>query len=479
MASQGASRPIASDGAPPVVGAVQTHKGLVRGNNEDSFVFQPDQGRFAVIDGMGGQNAGEVAASLLRDRLLRDRDLSAAIFQANREIFDRASGNADEHGMGCVVTAVQIKNGRLNLAHVGDTRAYLARPSGCRLLTRDHTTATDRQQELALSDAVTRGLPGQHQVTRDVGGASQADHSWIVTGDEPFEPDDLLLLCSDGLHDLVSSDELYAVLRKAREEREEPRSLVRRLIQLALERGGKDNVTVLVVRREADLPPRKVLSRRTLQALIIGGLLMALPVAGAFAYKVGLRYWPDGAAAAELECLPGSRGLVEASRNPSLVYGGIAGLDGALQPGVFVPLGVLYAHEGESTTTVQPSRADSSGPAVVVRGLDLRFPDTGRHRWRIHVEPGATLELTQASIRAPNLELHVHLAGPRSLLRISDSHLEIARLVVDRDAAPDQGVRLRGGYVRIVETDQVLLTNPGPIELPLPYGIAASAENRP
>ena len=233
---------------PSFVGAVQSHKGLVRTHNEDSFVFDVERGRFAVIDGMGGQKAGEVAAGLLRDWLVRADDLPHAIFEANREIFSRGVSNEDERGMGCVVTAVQVERNRLRLAHVGDTRAYLARASGCRLLTRDHTTANDRQQVLALSDAAARSLPGQHQVTRDVGGACRPDDSWVVTGEEPFEPGDLLLLCSDGLHDLVSSDELYGHLRRARETNEDPPRLVRRLVQLALERGGKDNVTVLVVR---------------------------------------------------------------------------------------------------------------------------------------------------------------------------------------------------------------------------------------
>jgi hypothetical protein len=370
--------------------------------------------------------------------------------------------------MGCVVTAVQVEGRRLRLAHVGDTRAYLARPSGCRLLTRDHTTAHDRQQQLALSDAAARGLPGRHQVTRDVGGALRPDSSWVVTGDEPFEPDDLLLLCSDGLHDMVSNDELYGLLRQAREQREPMSQLVRRLVQLALSRGGKDNVTVLAVRCEDGAAGGTLVGAlyRSRRRVALGAALAVVLLAAV----VGLRTYREALAAR-----PAAVGLGAAALDPAQRYDGDAGLDGRLEPGLFVPLGTLYAAAGERRTSIAPPGAAAAG-AVTVRGLDLRFPADGRHRWSIQVEPGAVLEIVQASIRAPNLELAVQLEGPDSRVRVIDSHLEIGRLSVTGGAPGD--VTLAGGYVRLVESDAVLATNPHALALETPFDSTSAQPGR-
>ncbi len=230
--------------------AARTHPGRVRAHNEDTFVCDPDRGRFAVIDGMGGRAAGAVAANLTRKVLLDgDGDLRRSIFEANQVVRADAQANPEREGMGCVVTAAVIEGDTILLAHVGDTRAYLASATGTEQLTRDHTATAASQEAYGLSDAQARALPHQHAVTNDVGRVDREGFDWIETHAVPFARGDLLLLCSDGLHDLVPSSELFGLLTRARAEKVPATHLADQLLALALERGGRDNITLVAVRR--------------------------------------------------------------------------------------------------------------------------------------------------------------------------------------------------------------------------------------
>ncbi len=230
--------------------AARTHPGHERARNEDSFVCDARRGRFAVIDGMGGRAAGIVAAQLTRQALLEGSDdVSAAIQRANQRVRANVVAHPERAGMGCVVTAVDIDGDVLDVGHVGDTRAYLASAAGAEQLTQDHTAKAVEQEARGLSDAQALELPVQHAVTNDVGGRAQADCSWIQRIRAPFERGDLLLLCSDGLHDLVPSHELFGLLARARKARTCAADLCDHLLQMALCRGGTDNVTVVAIRR--------------------------------------------------------------------------------------------------------------------------------------------------------------------------------------------------------------------------------------
>ncbi|MBX2796207.1 MAG: serine/threonine-protein phosphatase [Myxococcales bacterium] len=229
--------------------AARTHPGRVRATNEDSFMVDPKRGRFAVIDGMGGKAAGVVAANLTREAL-RDGDaLPEAILQANHAVRANAEAFPERRGMGCVVTAVKIEGDTLHLAHVGDTRAYLASNAGTEQLTRDHTAKAQSQEAFGLSDAQAMDLPHQHAVTNDVGRTDHDGTDWIEIVEAPFARGDLLLLCSDGLHDMVPSSELFGLLTKARADGVASEALADRLLAMALERGGVDNITIVAVRR--------------------------------------------------------------------------------------------------------------------------------------------------------------------------------------------------------------------------------------
>ena len=235
--------------------AARTHTGRVRRINEDTFVCDVERGLFAVIDGMGGANAGEVAAELTRETLIAGSgDLPTLFFNANQTVYERAARRPEERGMGCVATAARVDGTDLRLAHVGDTRALLANSTGCEQLTRDHTVVADIQEERGYTRAQAEEISGKNQVTRDIGGRRYDDTSWIDSIRTPFEVDDLLLLCSDGLSDLVGDGELFSLLSRARRDGRSMKSLVNTLIELALERGAHDNVTVVAVHREAILP---------------------------------------------------------------------------------------------------------------------------------------------------------------------------------------------------------------------------------
>jgi PPM family protein phosphatase len=236
--------------------AARTHRGTVRPENEDAFLCRPDLGLFAVIDGMGGQQAGRQAAALARQAVLDAGDPARGLIAANERIVRVAKSRRDLQGMGCVASALRIEDGVGRIAHVGDTRVYLAVAAGCEQLTRDHTVAASEQERLGLSQGHAGGLPGRNQVTRDLGGHLRTGEDWMDRLEVTLEHGALILMCSDGLPGAVGGDDLFDRLRQARRAGTPPEDLADELITLALERGARDNVTALVIRQEGDVPPR-------------------------------------------------------------------------------------------------------------------------------------------------------------------------------------------------------------------------------
>ena len=232
---------------PGLAAAARTNRGP-RDDNEDAFVCRPDLGLFAAIDGMGGQVGGERAAAVAREALLASSDLLQAIRSANEQIHQLAEKEAALRGMGCVASAVRIADTGARIIHVGDTRVYLAGRAGCEQLTRDHTVAARRQEDLGISAPAARGIPGHNQVTRDIGGKPQKDDGWVDRLQVDLEAGDLIMLCSDGLHGAGPAADLFARLRRARKEDVPPVDLVDSLVELALKNGTRDNVTVVVAR---------------------------------------------------------------------------------------------------------------------------------------------------------------------------------------------------------------------------------------
>lgn len=227
-----------------LISSARTHVGRVRSQNEDAALCRSEHGLFAVIDGMGGQEAGEVAAAIAaaalaevpnHRRLASETVLAAAFHEARSRILRQAIAEPSQRDMGAVATAIRFEdNGRsIGLAHVGDTRAWLVNARGVRQLTHDHV----RLAEGGGKSAVARDL-GRQEMPAD----------WVETARFPVAKGDLLVLASDGLHDPVPGPELVDELTRMWRENIDADAISARLIAIALARGGPDNVTVVAIR---------------------------------------------------------------------------------------------------------------------------------------------------------------------------------------------------------------------------------------
>jgi serine/threonine protein phosphatase PrpC len=232
-----------------------THPGLVRDLNEDRFHADASLGVFIVVDGVGGQAAGEKAAEAalakIRERLESETAsvelrIRQAITAANNEIHRLAGSNPEWRGMACVLTVVVLDGAEAVVGHVGDTRLYKIRAGRIEKLTKDHSPVGEREDAGELSEADAMRHPRRNEVYRDVGSEPHrpGDLGFIDLFRVPFEQDAALLLCSDGLSDLVTSETMR---QTAEELAGHPYEVVRSLIEAALDAGGKDNVTVIYV----------------------------------------------------------------------------------------------------------------------------------------------------------------------------------------------------------------------------------------
>ncbi len=229
--------------------AGESHVGMVRSNNEDRIYTDPDRGIFLVVDGIGGQAAGEKAAEIaverVKARLERrtgstEERIREAITVANNEILEAAAANPEWRGMA---------EGRVIAGHVGDSRLYQIRRGKIRKITHDHSPVGEREDNQEISEAEAMRHPRRNEVYRDVGSQQHApdDPDFIEIRNEVFDSESALLLCSDGLSDQVKSAEiLETVLANAGH----PGGAVHELIEAANRAGGKDNVSVVVVEGE-------------------------------------------------------------------------------------------------------------------------------------------------------------------------------------------------------------------------------------
>jgi len=249
LASPGAKRPLAAAGSDP---------GRERENNEDRTLCDPERGIYAVIDGVGGESGGEVAAQtaldILKSRLSRrttdaGRLIREAIALANKQIYEQAQANPALAGMACVLTVAVVDDGRATIGHVGDSRLYLLRPNEIRKVTRDHSPVGAREDAGEISEEEAMRHPRRNEIFRDVGSSPHQpdEEGFIDLLHIRLEPDSALLLCSDGLSDLVPSQTILAVTEA---NAGDPQAAVRELIAQANAAGGKDNVSVVLVQGE-------------------------------------------------------------------------------------------------------------------------------------------------------------------------------------------------------------------------------------
>jgi PPM family protein phosphatase len=242
--------------AAPAIGmraASRTDPGRVRTNNEDVPLLDAERGIFGVIDGVGGQAAGEFAASIAYDvilqRLARPLGTPAervreAIALANNEIFKRAGDDPDLHGMTCVVTLAIVSGNSLTIGHVGDSRLYKVRPGGIRKLTHDHSPVGEREDAQEITEPEAMRHPRRNEVFRDVGSAyrDKDEDEYVEVIEETLEPDAAILLCTDGLTDMIPSAVVEHVIRRYAGS---PEGVAAALVDAANAAGGKDNVSVV------------------------------------------------------------------------------------------------------------------------------------------------------------------------------------------------------------------------------------------
>jgi PPM family protein phosphatase len=234
-----------------------TDPGKVRKNNEDCLLVGEgrDETLFVVADGIGGFEAGEVASSIAVD-VLKDVAPSApledAIREANRQILAAARGDEKLSGMGTTVVAMRFSGNKrepvAEISHVGDSRAYLLRAGDLKPVTEDHSLVAELVRSGDLTRAQASEHPQKNLITRALGAEEEVK---VDTAVLPIEPGDRLVLCSDGLSDMISEANILNLLASSLED---PKKAARALIRAALDAGGLDNVTVIVVdvREEED-----------------------------------------------------------------------------------------------------------------------------------------------------------------------------------------------------------------------------------
>jgi protein phosphatase len=215
-----------------------TDPGRRRRRNEDSFVIEPPL--FAVADGMGGAQAGEVASRLAAGAVKESgADLEHLIQEANRRVHQRSLEDPNASGMGTTLTVAAVEDALVRIGHVGDSRAYLVRDGQLEQLTQDHSLVGElmRSGKLSAEEAVSH--PQRSVITRALGTDPDVDVDTFAV--EP-RPGDLFLLCSDGLTTMVDDETILSLVEERRADLDK---LVRSLIKAANKGGGEDNITVV------------------------------------------------------------------------------------------------------------------------------------------------------------------------------------------------------------------------------------------
>ena len=377
---------------PRMDAAARTHAGKVRTNNEDALLCKPEAGLFAVVDGMGGEESGEVAAAIAVATIAQVAEqtgpsetlLARAFVEARERVLAEGVKNPLHGNMGAVATAVRFEdNGRfIGVAHVGDTRLYRVDRRGVRALTNDHVQTMPDQ-------------PHRQAVARDLG-RKQMQDGWVESSRYAVGAGDLLILCSDGLYGPVEPKELEATLIAIHQRKMDSDSAAQKLVALALARGGPDNVTVIVIRvgrfRRGGRVPRLT------AALAVPLLLLLIGLASVTGVWGGL-----------------------GKRNPAMP--------------LLVDRDVVL--KATDTTTLSPGTRTNvaAGRMLDIRGADLVGP-----AWTLHLEQGAHARIDRSVVRIDG-ELRVELEQGADLTFV-DTRINAGSLVL---AAVTPGTTGPGG----------------------------------
>ena len=250
---------------------VRTDPGMVRGHNEDAVFANPNLGLAILADGMGGYNAGEVASGMatmfLSTELEKDflekspceidpvtGDLFAhqcildKVALTNSAIYNAAESQPQYAGMGTTLVTALFYDNQLTVAHIGDSRLYRLRGEEFRVITRDHSLLQEQIESGMISAEEARHSQNKNLVTRALGVDPSVE---TEIHDYPVEPGDIYLLCSDGLNDMVDDEEIHLTLQMLSANMD---LAAMQLIQMANDNGGRDNVSVILVKVLRDFP---------------------------------------------------------------------------------------------------------------------------------------------------------------------------------------------------------------------------------
>jgi len=241
-----------------------TDVGCRRDHNEDNFLINDQLQLYVVCDGMGGHAGGEVASAIAIHTIeesfssldwgsfessdtdiLAQEQIRFAVLLAGRKIYEVAQENPTFKGMGTTCVAMFVYENVAYLGHVGDSRCYLVRGTTVEQVTEDHSWVNEQILKGKLTEEKAKNHPYKNIITRSLG-FREAEEVDIIK--VPIVPGDQLLLCSDGLSNLVEGEEMKELLLE-----HSPQAAARQLINLACERGGDDNITVLILRVDTDV----------------------------------------------------------------------------------------------------------------------------------------------------------------------------------------------------------------------------------
>lgn len=223
----------------------RTHQGLVRASNQDNWLAQAPL--YGVADGMGGHKGGETASRVALQvfqnaigRKTPDAEaLRMAVEAANRRVYDMSAHDESLSGMGTTMSMIWQDNTRLLIAHVGDSRIYRLREGKLRQMTDDHSFVAELVRNNIITPEMAKNHPQRNIITRAVGVDPYVEVDLL---EEESEPGDIWLICSDGLHGMVEDEEIQTVLSTM-----ELEEAAERLMSRALENGGHDNITFVLL----------------------------------------------------------------------------------------------------------------------------------------------------------------------------------------------------------------------------------------
>lgn len=230
-----------------ILSAFRTDVGKVRANNQDAPIVSEKLRLYGVADGMGGHKGGEVASTSARDDLLRELEgktpsvatLSGAIEEVNRQIYHQQEHDDALTGMGTTLSVLWMSDNFVYIGHVGDSRVYLLRDGEFKQMTLDHSLVEQLVREGVLTEEEAQNYPMRNIITRAIGTDESVEVDVVV---EERRKGDLWLACSDGLHGLVDDRQMRDALRQYA-----PEKAADVLLKAALDAGGRDNVTLVIV----------------------------------------------------------------------------------------------------------------------------------------------------------------------------------------------------------------------------------------